>query len=271
MEPEQTATKLTVPLAIIAAGILIAGAVFFSRAPTPGENTGSEKVVTPSSPPTTTVSVRGLDTKDHVKGNPTADIVIIEYSDTECPFCKRFHQTLQQIIDEYGKSGKVAWVYRHFPLEQLHSKARKEAEATECAAELGGNNGFWSFTDELMRVTPSNDGLSPAELPNIAGRIGLNRASFEACLSSGRQGTRVQGDYQEAVTSGGAGTPWSVIALKQKLSDRAQNTLSTLFATYRDQQDEPLVRFTADGTRIIMSGAMPYTVLKATIEEVQKN
>ncbi len=97
--------------------------------------------------------------KDHIAGNAQADIIIVEYSDTECPFCKKFHETMIQVMDEYGKSGKVAWVYRHFPLDALHKKARKEAEATECAAELGGNDKFWEYLNLMMKITPANDQL----------------------------------------------------------------------------------------------------------------
>jgi protein-disulfide isomerase len=102
--------------------------------------------------------------KDHITGNPQADVVLIEYSDTECPFCKRFHETMIQVMAEYGASGKVAWVYRHFPLDALHSKARHEAEATECATELGGNEKFWAYLNKLEEITPSNNGLDASLL-----------------------------------------------------------------------------------------------------------
>lgn len=98
---------------------------------------------------------------EHIFGNPNASIFIIEYSDLECPFCKRFHETMKQAMEKYGKNGQVAWVYRHFPLDAIHSKARKEAEATECAAEQGGNEMFWKYTNKLMEITPSNNQLDP--------------------------------------------------------------------------------------------------------------
>ncbi|MCI0542492.1 thioredoxin domain-containing protein [bacterium] len=98
---------------------------------------------------------------EHILGNPNAEIFIIEYSDLECPFCKRFHETMKQAMEQYGKDGQVAWVYRHFPLDAIHNKARKEAEATECAGELGGNDMFWKYTNKLMEITPSNNQLDP--------------------------------------------------------------------------------------------------------------
>lgn len=146
---------------------------------------------------------------DHVRGDRNARILLIEYSDLECPFCKRFHQTPQQIIDEY--KGKVAWVYRHFPLDQIHSKADKEAEATECANELGGNDGFWKYTDKLFEVTPANNGLDPAELPKIAVQIALNESKFKTCLDSGKYKDHVEADYQGGVKAGINGTPGNIL------------------------------------------------------------
>jgi protein-disulfide isomerase len=102
--------------------------------------------------------------KDHIFGNPQAEMVIVEYSDLECPFCKRFHETMIQIMSEYGKEGKVAWVYRHFPLDAIHSKARREAEAVECAGELGGNDKFWAYVNKLVEITPSNNQLDASLL-----------------------------------------------------------------------------------------------------------
>lgn len=101
---------------------------------------------------------------DHIMGSISAPVKIIEYSDTECPFCARFFDTMKQIMAEYGKDNKVAWVYRHFPLESLHSRARYEAEATECAAKLGGNDKFWKYLETIESVSPLNNGLDPALL-----------------------------------------------------------------------------------------------------------
>lgn len=85
---------------------------------------------------------------DWVRGNPDADVVLIEFSDIDCPYCGRHHDTMRQLMNEYGDD--VAWVYRHFPLEQLHPDAFHKAEAAECAGELGGNEIFWQYLDELF-------------------------------------------------------------------------------------------------------------------------
>lgn len=160
-------------------------------------------------------AVRPVDQSDHVQGDPNAAVRLIEYSDFECPFCKSFHPTMQQIMEEYGKDGKVAWVYRHFPLDSIHSKARKEAQASECAAELGGNKAFWNFANNLFEVAPSNNNLDLAILPDIAQGIGLDRAKFEACLSGDERGGKyadhIEADFQNAVAAGGTGTPFTVV------------------------------------------------------------
>ena len=117
------------------------------------------------------INMKAISDGDHILGNRNASVKIVEFADMECPFCKRFHVTMQQVVKD--SNGQVAWVYRHFPLDQLHSKARKEAEAVECAAEMGGNEKFWAYLDRIMEVTPSNNGLDPAELLNTAAYVGL--------------------------------------------------------------------------------------------------
>ena len=153
--------------------------------------------------------IRPVTSRDHIWGDPDAPVKIIEFSDTECPMCKRFHPTLKRIVAEYP--GKVAWVYRHSPIDEFHSRARKEAEATECAAELGGNAKFWAYLDRLFEITPSNNRLDPAQLPRIAQYVGLDYAKFEQCLQSGRHAQRVAEDVDDSLAAGATGTPYSVV------------------------------------------------------------
>lgn len=198
--------KLAVPVAIVLAGGLIAAALYFATR-------GTVPTASPPDQPKPPVAekVRGIQSDDHVRGNPNAKVVIVEFSDSECPFCKQFHGTMKQVINAYGESGNVAWVYRHFPLEQLHPKAPREAQALECAAEVGGNDGFWKYTDKLYEVTPSNNGLDDAQLPAIATQVGLDKAAFTTCLNSGEKKARVDTDMAEAVAAGGRGTPHSIV------------------------------------------------------------
>lgn len=88
--------------------------------------------------------------KDHVKGNSNAQITLVEFSDFQCPFCKRFHPTVQQALAEYGD--QIRWVYKHSPIDQIHPQARPAAEASECIAEQKGSEGFWQFADALFEL-----------------------------------------------------------------------------------------------------------------------
>ncbi|MSU45480.1 MAG: disulfide bond formation protein DsbA [Candidatus Zambryskibacteria bacterium] len=203
--------NLAIPIAIVIAGVMIGGAVIFSN-----KNTNNNLALTPEK---AVVENKGdldqmmpITKEDHIRGDPNAPVKIVEYSDTECPFCKRFHNIMKQVMEEYGKDGKVAWVYRHFPLDQLHPiKARNEATAFECANEQGGNDKFWQYADRLYEVTPSNNGLDSAELPKIAQYVGLNVSKFNTCLSSGKYDQHIQDDLDNAMATGGQGTPWSII------------------------------------------------------------
>jgi protein-disulfide isomerase len=159
-------------------------------------------------------AMRPVSKDEHIRGNPAAPVTLIEYSDFECPFCKRFHLTAKKVVDE--SNGQVKWVYRHFPLDELHPlKARKEAAASECAAELGGNDAFWKFADRFYELTPSNNRTDiDRVLPQIAREIGLDAEKFASCLASGRHDQRVDEDLQNAYDTGGRGTPWSIIVSK---------------------------------------------------------
>jgi protein-disulfide isomerase len=96
------------------------------------------------------VEVPEVTEQDHVNGSREARIQVIEYSDFDCPFCGRFHETMNQLISEYGEAGDVAWVYRHSPIEQLHPNAKEKSVVSECISELEGEEAFWEFTDIMF-------------------------------------------------------------------------------------------------------------------------
>jgi len=191
---------------IVVAGILIAAGVIFF-----GGDSGSS--VVPQSVDDVVFKNVSIE-NDHILGNPEADVFVVGYSDFECPFCKTFHGTLLSVLDSYGRDGRVAWIFRHFPLTSLHPKAPEEAHATECAAELGGNNGFWDFANKMFEITPSNNGLDLDLLPQIASDIGLDANAFEECQDSGKYRQAIKDSYNEAIASGGTGTPHNIFVTK---------------------------------------------------------
>ncbi len=159
-------------------------------------------------------NLRPLSEDDHILGSKDADILIYEYVDLECPFCKKFHFTLKKIMEKYGKDNKVALVFRNFPLDTLHSKARKEAKAAECAYDQGGNEAFFKYVDEVFSVTPSNNGLNLKLLPKIAEKLDLDVDKFNACLNSDKFDAKIQADVENALKTGGNGTPWIIFVTK---------------------------------------------------------
>ncbi len=148
--------------------------------------------------------------RDHIYGNPKAEVSLIEYSDFECPFCKRFHPTAKQVVDSYN--GRVNWVYRHFPLAFHNPGAQKQAEASECATALGGNEAFWRYADLIFERTRSNGNGFPLDgLVPLAEEIGLDANEFRTCLESGKFTARVLEDYENGIKIGITGTPGNIL------------------------------------------------------------
>ena len=148
--------------------------------------------------------------RDHIAGSVNAEVSLIEYSDFECPFCKRFHETAKQVVQAYD--GRVNWVFRHYPLPFHNPAAQREAEASECAAELGGNKSFWDYADLIYARTPlGGRGIPEEQLTRMAASIGIDEANFAECVRTGRKTARVHEDYLEGLAIGIRGTPGNVL------------------------------------------------------------
>ena len=172
--------------------------------------------------------------KDHIRGNKNAKVLLIEYSDLQCPYCEKFHPTAQQVLSEYGDD--VAWIWRHFPLDQIHPKARPAAIASECVADLAGNDGFWKFVDEVFKdQTTALD-----DLEGIAAKVGVNAAAFKKCVDAGDVAKIVDEQYQKGAAAGITGTPGNFIVNK-------------------------------NGQAWLIPGALPFESLKTTIDEALKS
>ncbi len=261
------------PVAIIIAAIIIGGAMLIS---------GRGTTYTVPKAKIATVLIPAPTVDDRRLGNPDSPVTIVEYSDTECPYCKVFQQTMHDLIDSYGKDGTVSWVYRHFPLykpgpdgRSLHSRAGKEAEASECAFELGGMSGFWKYLDQVYSITNSNNSLDPAQLYVIAKNLGFDSTAFRSCLDSDRYAERISKAFEDAVAAGGTGTPYVALIAKKKITSRTQSKIyEAITEAIRKENPNAMLpadffTFDQDGHKIVWSGALPLDMLKLVIDHVK--
>jgi len=159
----------------------------------------------PSAPQLFTVSFDG----EPVKGNPNAPVTVVEFSDFQCPFCSRFfEQTLPLIEKNYIDTGKIKFVYKDLPLDNLHPNARSAHIAAECADEEGK---FWEYHDVLFQKQAAWQRLASSDLDitlsQFAVDLGMQAASFESCMESQDIADEVNQDTLEAARYGTTGTP----------------------------------------------------------------
>lgn len=200
-----------IPIAILFGFALIAAAIYFSGTRTAPMQQATNATTTQAAQATAAKPIRPVDSTDHIRGNPNAPIMIVEYADYDCPFCKEFHETMQQVMDKYGDSGKVAWVYRQFPIQQLHPDAPRLSLAGECVGKIGGNDAFWKFSDLLFGERGVNEFVDMSRLDEFATKSGVSAKAFEACLADGSTQAAVQADFNDAIAAGAQGTPYSVV------------------------------------------------------------
>lgn len=286
----ETLQKFSVPIAIIIAGALIAFAI------KGGVGTSDASKQASAGAAVQKLDLRTIQESDHVRGPRDAKVAVIEYTDTECPFCKQFHNTLAKVKESYIDTGKsVAWVYRYYPIPQLHPKAPKEAAALECAFQQGGDETFWKFTDAVYAATKANNSLDigsyniPKEVPvgpdgnpyytqraaryegdagalsDIAAQIGLDKNVFEECLSTGATDARVDVDIKEGGEIGVRGTPFAVFVSKDKVSSETRKLVDSLGKEFQDT-----FAISPDGKRIAMSGALPYEIVSQILDSMTK-
>ncbi len=245
MEPQQTtpetpseskkALNISIPAAIITGAAIIGLALFLALGPNgspTAKQQGQQKTTTPTSVPSDIATVKA---GEFVRGSASAKVIVIEYSDSDCPYCKQFHDTMKQLVDE--SDGSVGWVYRLLPLS-IHPNAENEALAISCAGELGGNDAYWSYLDTVMNVTLNPDAKSNEALVTFAKQSGVDTGLFTACMQKGDT-TAIDRDTKEADKIGARGTPFSIIVN------------------------------TETGKQLVVPGAMPLENMKKAIESVQ--
>lgn len=189
------------PISIIVGAIIISGGLFLGLSAQQGtieaQEVQEEKKLNP---------LLALTGEDHVFGDPDAPISLIEYSDFECPYCKRFHITPELIVDAF--EGEVNWVYRHYPLSFHDPAATLEAQAAECANEQGGNEAFWKYAELIYENTLGNgSGTEKDRLIAMGGEMDLDENSFKECLDSGKYKDLIKQDFKNGSILGVSGTP----------------------------------------------------------------
>lgn len=198
---EQKKFELTPSISILVAGVLIAGAVIFT-------NVRGAAVVSGDSPqaPTAATNVRPPSTSDHIIGSPTAPLVLIEYSDFQCPYCSLVHPTIKKIVAD--SNGQIAWVLRNFPLESIHPNARPGALAAECIAVQLGNDAYWQFADTVFA---NQSKMSPAYFEQLALSLGAQKTAYQACLVAPATAKIIDDSLVEVERNGGQGTPYTIL------------------------------------------------------------
>jgi len=134
-----------------------------------------------------------------LRGNPRAPVIVVEFSDFQCPFCRKIQATLKNLLAKY--QDQVSLAYRDFPLRGMHSQAESAAESSRCAGEQGK---FWEYHD-LLFGNPEK--LTQSGLIALAQTAKLDERQFVSCLSSGKYRADVERDLQDGIRAGVMGTP----------------------------------------------------------------
>ncbi len=175
-----------------------------------------------------------VDENEYSRGADDAKITLVEYSDLECPFCQRHHETMLQVMEEYD--GDVKWVMRHYPLS-FHQYAQKAAEAAECVGADAGDEAFWKFVDLYFeRTTASGTGFPLEDLASLGEEAGANPDNVQGCIDNDIMAGKVQEQMAAGTTAGVSGTPGTFIV-------------------------------TEDGVQELIPGALPFEQIKVTIEK----
>lgn len=223
MDKSEQNSFVTTPVSILIGSTLIAISILISggavqikgfNAGTGGTAavpTASVAAIAPTAAEPTSATVSVDD--DPVLGNADAPVTIVEFSDYECPFCKRhYDQTHTQLVKNYVDTGKVKIVFRDLPLSFHDPMATTEAIAANCAREQGGDAAYWKLHDKMFSETTSNGtGLTKDQLNQFATEQGLNVTNFKTCVDSEKFKDEVTKDLADAGAAGATGTPSFVI------------------------------------------------------------
>ncbi|MCB5162621.1 DsbA family protein [Marinomonas algarum] len=140
----------------------------------------------------------------NIYGDLNARFTLVEFSDLECPYCKRFHDTAKEVVD--NSAGNVNWQWKHLPLGFHNPVAKQQAIAAECVRDQVGNRAFWVFLDDIFQNTRLN-GQGVPDLNAIISGVGADVDKVNQCMSEGSFEQKVESDIQLATSNGVNGTP----------------------------------------------------------------
>lgn len=203
--------EMMIPFSIVLAGALIGAGLYFGGSQNaPVQPANIQVANNEQQAGDLTAKVNPVSDDDYIKGSRDADITIVEYSDFDCPFCSRFHTTMNNIVAKYD--GEVAWVYRQRPIEQLHPNAVAVSLASECVGALGGNEAFWNFTDGYLDARGAGVRTPHGQLiPELVQATGVDVDAFTSCFENQEYIADIEADSKNALETGGTGTPWSIL------------------------------------------------------------
>jgi protein-disulfide isomerase len=194
-------TKLTVPAAIVLAACILGASHIVYGMVSQGQPRAAASYF----------SGKPVDSSDFVEGKKDSRVFVVEYSDPECPYCVSLHPTMKQLRNDFG--GSVAFVYRHYPLTQIHRNAFDESKAIQCAGTLGGAKKLYEYVDVLYGYKFGNQ---TTELPasgkeDAASLVGLDKDSFAACVQSDAAAQAVNMSVNDGTQAGVDGTPTTFV------------------------------------------------------------
>ncbi len=215
---------------LLLAIVIVFGIIYFAKS---GGVTGGATITggTTNQPTQQPSQVRASIDDDAILGNKDASVTIIEFSDYQCPYCRKFWgETFSQIKEQYINTEKASLVFRDLPLSSIHPMAQQSAEAAECVREKGGDVAYFKYHDKVFSEQNIIDSGTPngpvtktatytaTDLKKWAKETGYN---IDSCLDSGKFRSEVQKDSSDAQTAGGSGTPYFVILKKGESSGTA--------------------------------------------------
>ncbi|MGM0628967.1 MAG: DsbA family protein [Patescibacteria group bacterium] len=246
-----------VTISIIIAGIIISGSLLYTRDFSFGsdnENTENQEEVT---------NIPSARENEPLLGNPNADIIFIEYSDTECPFSSQFAREREKIMSTYGAEGKIAWIYR--AISGSNRTSAIKALSLECVSKNAENHKFWRYLRRIENKELEKDENGDPNIDALissARKEGIPQKQLRECIKNETYLKNIKRNLKEALSEEARGTPFTVIILSEDLSSLEQKKINSEF------QEIPadLITIPSEPNRIFLNGLLEAEKIKKIID-----